>query len=413
MSFGRTRVQVHVPIHQNELEWSKFYSYWDGHYATSYWPPWGDLSRGESLCGDYTNPGPPYRSGGPLFIQKRSLVVDFGSYSALTYNYINPLLSLAVGKAVPPNPELLIGPLVPSGFDDGSWGDPSSSGATGWNKFKPGKPGASLAQFVGELRDVPRMFKFRVKEFKDLGSQYLNYQFGWRPFLMDLARFVRTTDSLQKRYQFFRNNNGKPMRRGGTVSKTSTTSTVACSLRPLIEISGYSMVEPQVSPDPVFTVVDSDHTWFEAKFRFWIPDFGTDESLSRLGNQMYGASLSPSLVWELMPWSWLIDWFANVGDVMSNLSESEAAENLVAEYAFIMRHRKRTVTYKGSYDYLSEKDVWDPSHDKLANAQASFTYTFETKQRQQASPYGFGLTWGDFSLRQLAILASLGISRSR
>jgi len=67
-----------------------------------------------------------------------------------------------------------------------------------------------------------------------------------------------------------------------------------------------------------------------------------------------------------------------------------------------MEHKthRRTYTYAG------------PSN--LAGCvPADVSFVVETKRRIPATPYGFGLKWDEFSSRQKAIIAALGISRSR
>lgn len=406
---GRTRVLDYGVIRRNSLDWYSYTSWANRTPTVVKWPSWGDVPRGSSTCVDETHPGPPYRTGGNVgIIHNGTISWQHGSYSHTVASATDPAYYKYQGIGVVPNPISLLSGYKPSELETGGWGDPSSYGATGWNKAKPGKPGASLAQFIGELRDLPRMFRFRCRNFRDIGSQYLNYQFGWRPFLSDLGRFLQTADSLQSRYNFFRNNNGKPLKRTSTIRKTTESTVTNVSARPTIGATGFGGPVTQ-SSQPTITVTDTDHIWFEGVFQFYIPDLGYKPNLSQIAS-MFGAYPNPSVVWELVPWSWLVDWFSNVGDVMSNLSDSEAAPNLVAKYAYVMRHRTRVATYGGSYHYVQYYNMKTLAKTVSA-VSSSCSMTWESKTRVAASPYGFGLTWDGFSPRQLAILAALGISR--
>jgi hypothetical protein len=103
-------------------------------------------------------------------------------------------------------------------------------------------------------------------------------------------------------------------------------------------------------------------------------------------------------VWELTPWSWLADWFTNVGDVVANMSTGYA-ENLAAQYAYVMGTTQIST-------------CWDTSlNTKQGVIHNSSGYTETYKHRVGASPFGFGLTSNDFSARQWSILAALGLSR--
>lgn len=375
-----------------------------GNYTNVYWPIGFTINLGQESCADMTHPGPPYHCGGGLDIwrHKRGLM-EFGSFDCHSY----PGFFLDYHYRGTWRRQLGVTTSGPSGYGT-TWGDGSSYGATGWNRFKPGKPGADLAVFLAELRDMPKMLKFRLRSFKDLGSQYLNYQFGWRPFYNDLCKFFDTTRTLQRRYEFLRKNNGKWLRRGGVVDSSIDVSSTTLYGQPVF----YPVLPTQFWPTPLSAIptrvveTTARKVWFEASFRFWIPDLGSQEWIDRTLRQLYGFSLSPAVVWELIPWSWLVDWFTNVGDVISNISESSAAENLVARYAYVMTHSVFTREYSTDAEYYTNVNAKSKS-----NVSARSKDLWERKQRIAASPYGFGLSEGDLSLRQMSILAALGITR--
>lgn len=357
-------------------------------------------------CADETHPGPPYRDGGPLDIWKRDLnKIDYGEFDAHT-RYLPSWGTYATHYWGTWRPAYGVCNMAdPSGWLT-SWGDVTQYGATGWNKFKPGKPGAQLAVFIGELRDLPRMFQFKVKRFQDIGGQYLNYRFGWRPFLRDLQRFLKTTRDLDRRIAFLKRNNGKWLKRGGVVRQESNhwDSTLGSSLSPILPTEYYPVGFPHMSIPCHWSYEQT--VWFEGSFRFWIPNIESPKFLDGAIRQMYGFTISPDVVWELIPWSWLIDWFTNIGDVMSNLSSSSSADNLVARYAYIMGHTKLKAMWSDQLQYYT-----DTGTRTIGTLSYSNSITWERKQRIEASPYGFSMSWPDFTPGQLAILAALGISR--
>lgn len=140
--------------------------------------------------------------------------------------------------------------------------------------------------------------------------------------------------------------------------------------------------------------------WFSARFRYWIPDIGSIQWKRRAKLAYFGLMPSPSMVWELTPWSWLVDWFSNAGDVFSNMT-NPIAENLVAKYAYVMGTTQRQTACESSVT--------------VGHTPIKYTWTggFTRKQRSAASPFGFGLSDGDLSARQWSILSALGISRMR
>jgi hypothetical protein len=77
-------------------------------------------------------------------------------------------------------------------------------------------------------------------------------------------------------------------------------------------------------------------------------------------------------------------------------------DGLVMHYGYVMEH-----VVESDEIVLSG---WTPQKGSFPS-DLKIVVVRETKTRLRASPYGFGLTFEDFSPRQLAILAALGISR--
>lgn len=113
-------------------------------------------------------------------------------------------------------------------------------------------------------------------------------------------------------------------------------------------------------------------------------------------------------MYQLLPYSWLVDWFSNVGEVISNYT-SITNDNMAAKYAYIMRETKTVVKCHIDFTarYSEGQKTTKTSHT------AKSTTTILTKCRAAASPYGFEVGWADFNQFQLSILAALGIARQR
>jgi hypothetical protein len=151
------------------------------------------------------------------------------------------------------------------------------------------------------------------------------------------------------------------------------------------------------------TIVEK-RQWFSGAFTYHLPDSSELDGFARLAAQadkLYGVVPDVADLWNLIPWSWLVDWFVNVGPVLSNVT-NYAKYGLVLPYAYMME--ETIVTYE--YTFFST------SGNPMANG-ADLVIVDHTKKRVQASPFGFGLTWDGFSTGQLSILAALGLSRSR
>lgn len=388
--------------------------------GTVYLPSLNNTSvKRQEICVDETHPGPPWKSGGPLWLKRQEFPngqsSESGTYICESKVY---MYKGAFGHVLPSNMNTVYSSLAQSA---------GNYGATAWNRFRPTKPKASVGQFVGELRDFPSLFKFftnlrtfirsnRGKSISDLfkagtrdvGGTYLNYQFGWVPFVNDIIKFYRAQQKIERSIAFIRKNNGKWIKRGGTVSesKETTVESLTSRLRPTLNTAFYY---PPYTLSPTKLVARIEQkVWFKARMKFWIPQLHVDKAedvwSSALIRRLYGAEITIALLWELLPWSWMADWFGNVGDVLQNMS-LQAYDNLAAKYAYVMRSHE--IKYSYETDQVLRL-VDGPYHVRI-----STPFIVESKERVAASPYGFGVTWENFSTYQLAILAALGLSRVR
>jgi hypothetical protein len=123
-----------------------------------------------------------------------------------------------------------------------------------------------------------------------------------------------------------------------------------------------------------------------------------------IADKLLGARITPEVLWNLTPWSWAVDWFTNVGDVIHNVSRF-MNDGLVMHYGYIMRKRSVTREYSHSGGVVRVANGTKPI--------GILTQKFKTtvKERASATPWGFGLTFGSFTNRQKAIMAALGLTR--
>jgi hypothetical protein len=304
--------------------------------------------------------------------------------------------------------------------------DPTSDqmdgwGTTGYNRAKPGKSPAGLGQFFYELNRVPtppfvplkatsgspiQAIKDHVSDYRNLGKEYLNVQFGWFPFLRDVLRWVEAQERMAEHLAQLRRDNNRWVKRTATVLADNPDDTVLTGSS--WGVSPYPVLWSEIytgAPIPTYrtTYKKEGRIWFVGRFKYYIPDISTPQWERRARRKLNGLDLTPQLLWEVMPWSWLIDWFTNVGDLISNMSEN-AAENLVVDGACVMHHYLRTATYE-TFRYGGHA-----GQPKNVLISAKSTRVVETKARAPATPFGFGLKSADLSTKQASILAALGMT---
>lgn len=359
---------------------------------------------GNESIHDAIHPGPPYKTGGELYhyrVREQFMPVDFSSISV--YPYLD-----SSGTIVTRRP--------PSTFLDWAWlGSPTTFnpahqyGATAWNRFKPGKPVIDLGVTIAEFKQIPQLLLKRFDSVKHIANNNLAVQFGWAPLLADARKMATLQTTVAAKLAQLRRDNGKGVRRRGVlVNEVQTGQEIVCdgvnSANSEVYQYGYNHNNMGAAVPFTYTEwLESHKVWFSARFRYWIPDIGTQQWEARAIKTLMGLDITPSLAWEIMPWSWLVDWFSNVGDVVSNMTEN-AAENLVADYAFIMRERKLS---QRTYSRFTLAKRW-------GGIQPAFSmHSLEQieQYRDRAHPYGFSADWSSLSASQLSILGSLGITK--
>jgi hypothetical protein len=218
--------------------------------------------------------------------------------------------------------------------------------------------------------------------------------------------------TIDKRLAQLVRENGKYIRRRATVQDDSTvTEKETVYGFPWANVFGAPVYSG--SGRTVHTVQTRTTTkvWFSGSFRYYVPDIGSSLWTARATAALFGALPTPELLWEVLPWSWLIDWFSNVGDVVSNASNN-AVDNLTMRYSFIMKHVTTSVT--------ATSVVWADASSTSANrwpaAARTLQSVYQTDSKVRVgggNPFGLDVKLESLSWHQLGILAALGLSRQK
>jgi hypothetical protein len=313
-------------------------------------------------------------------------------------------------------------------------------------KYRPGNPVVNLGQFFGELHQLPRLpifLKSRTKHFSDLGSEYLNVEFGWKPFVKDLIAAYKLQQTISARLERLRRDNGLAIRkrskhRGTEVLTDSDGDTLTKPFGDLSDLAiggsdkleGYHVLGPfpyWFSYDPLalqgvcqyeYDTFRDEQVWECGTFFYYIPEVGTDRWTERAKAELFGSSPTPSVLYELLPWSWLVDWFTNVGDIISNAS-TNAVDNEALTNCFSMRSitDRVEIQCKSSWEGYEFGGTPPPGATSIhfsfsaGSDSCRFSLLKRNKMRRVASPFGFGLKRLDFTARQYSILAAIASSK--
>jgi hypothetical protein len=183
----------------------------------------------------------------------------------------------------------------------------------------------ALFRNVAELKDLPLLLRRSVELAKDIstllelkgqGNQYLNFKFGWEATVRAVVDMLAIPEKIANQVNYLIDRNGLSTTfvatRSGQEEWTGTD--------PFLAMEQYAGEHAQ--------------TWgYGAKIRTWklrsvinygvrFPKVDVPQLRQDLLDVKWGANPRPVDVFNLVPWTWLVDWFGGLGeylDVMDTL----------------------------------------------------------------------------------------------
>lgn len=302
----------------------------------------------------------------------------------------------------------------------------SDLGAFAQQAFLRSAPTAAIfnaGEFLGELLEgLPHLSVNAIKSVTDgmraTGSGYLNAEFGWKPFISSLqdagrALFHTTRMLSQQGKRVHRKLEQPPITFADSVTYDRTLS---------YQIGEWGLV-PVDSPWGIPRSTGANYgtarvdylksrtttRWFEGEFTSFLPlTFDPKSYTDRLAALM-DVRITPATLWELAPWSWLVDWQLHIGSSIA-AAQLAADDKLIMHYGYAME----TVVYETICSWkrltIPTSGVSSPNFPKHGQLNATTTY----KRRLRANPYGFR-TGGTGALtgNQLNILGALGLTKAK
>lgn len=391
---------------------------------------------------DVLNPGPPYTTGGPFTsIKMNMLPLAVGGVG--TYTSAVPI-NIGFGSGIHQYRGGFSDPqFIGVDYSDAQYRDqkfifgeltgfvpPLSAWHTMVDKrLRPKLNVANLGQSLVELREIPEMLRRTSHDLKlawdqmgghprsmrlspsGIADSWLNIQFGWRPFLQDIHDVCKVVVNYDLYIADISSRNGKWERRHSVLEDVSTEEIVGSGLGYKVSPSGF-LIDQFCSPSGTWTSRYTytrrihEKVWCSGDYTFYKPSFDMSRSdydsglnqIKRLST-LLGTDISPSLVWKVTPWTWLVDWFSNVGS-MIEAADAAAIDGVISKNVFLMMRRTQQLVLKQEINFASGPIEFE------------FVRNVESKQRGKAeTPFNFGLLPTDLSAKQWSILAALGISR--
>jgi len=211
---------------------------------------------------------------------------------------------------------------------------------------------------------------------------------------------------MQKKLAQLLRDNGKPVRRRVTLADSTTNPSHSSGLSYGNVTPGFVSQFYRKAGRWTQTDYTQDRVWASCRARYWLPDGPRDIAWKRrMIAALYGLNPTPSVIYNMIPWTWLIDWFSNTGDMISNM-DAGVADRLAYDYCYVMRE------YSVIRKMTGEAHFWHPNQVPCDVSVSSETIAV-SKQRGPGDPFGWNTPQDSLSSMQLSILGALGMSRLR
>lgn len=284
--------------------------------------------------------------------------------------------------------------------------------------MRPTKPEFELARFIGELRDLPRvteLLQFQALVPKNWGGSYVGYQFGVAPTHQDLmkaAEAVMQSDKIVREFAEQAKSIVSRRRKLQLASDSSEgSSLIGMGLQGAVNVGPVAVYRSLGSSTSRSLKCDTYLGYNRelrvfADFEFYVADpYGyTSRMDSYMANaqKLLGSGTSLATIWNLTPWTWLSDWFLDIGSLLRY--QQDVADNGLAA-------RRSGFTIEDTYTASATLGSYSTSAYSNTLLGATTATCVEKRQwRYASSPYSMAFNW-DLSDFQTAVLAALGISK--
>lgn len=263
-------------------------------------------------------------------------------------------------------------------------------------RTNPSRPNVDVpveALQLGELTQLIRDVGNNI--IRKAGNYNLAYQFGIKPVVDDLFKLTQFREYVSQRVkELERLQSGRGLRRTMALGSLDNLRTEGFGAQGLIQ--------------SVYRDFYGDQYHYRTQLEIgahvrWKPNLTsypkTNEAMHALAKRaVLGLTVDLSTWWELMPWSWMIDWGSTCGAFFA------AKRNIVQAYPSEISVLRRTRTMYHTDGYTYHVDGYDRVFD-------SFDSTLETKERNRTDVVAPDAYFPFLTGNQMGIVASLAVTR--
>lgn len=197
----------------------------------------------------------------------------------------------------------------------------SALAVTCLKRTNPSRPHIDLPVAIAELRELPDLVKRGGETIAEKwANNTLQREFGYVPFYKDLLKLFNFKEKVQKRVELLSKFKDGPMLRKTKLYESTVQSSLP-SDRVVVTAAFGSLTATATS----YTTVRRYYGYVTYTPNADMSKLIGDSAALRMKaiEIIGGMTIDASNLWQAMPWSWLADWFGNLGDYL------EAHRNLL------------------------------------------------------------------------------------
>lgn len=272
----------------------------------------------------------------------------------------------------------------------------------------PSRPVLTVPEMLQNLIELPKLLYDTIKFFanpkkafnaKGVANHYLLAKFGWMPLIEDLNKLINLQSYVLKRTKELNQlHSGRGLRRRlqfkSDTSEASSSYTLAL---PGTAITGSAMISSFIKRRSWGTL-----RWFPTSPPPYHPLDSKNHAFARrvvLGLTPEGMALG---LWKVIPWTWLLGWFTNVGKLALSSSNT-----VPARYEGACFMSEVTVVRSGGAFVFTDASA-------KGNLRITGQQTYSVKSRSPGTGSilpGFSMPFLDIG--RLSVLGALAVQRMR
>lgn len=324
--------------------------------------------------------------------------------------------------------------LFPSGLPSVSY--TSSIAGQRMRQSTPTAPEIDLALVLAELRDFPGLVRNVLSlprawtSAREGAGQYLGAVFGFMPTGSDVMTLAEIAARSHEKVAAFERHANRQLRRSRVDTLYEDTRIHELDYPTVNSQGDYTMSggwrfqakgihafagnvsNVRYAPHLTLAVELSRVVRTFCTFEYFIPNpLGLNTRMKEYKKKfekLLGSGLTPGLLYDLTPFSWLIDYFLDVGGLLRY--QNEVANNGVtaSRAGHTLVERVDATLFLSGYNFYPGTSS---TVSRKTTAYGSSTYSRETVRRRKGNPYSMSPSW-DLTTQQWAIVGALGLARS-